>query len=161
MIYFAYGSNMLRERLFARVGEAGQLGCAHLPGYRLTFSKRSNDGSGKCTLVSEDAGRGVWGAVFELTLKQKLALNGFEGTGYAVEDVVLSFSQKKLEAFTYVGRRYKLDHSSRPYTWYKSLVLAGAAQAGLPGHYIAAIESVSAVEDDDHGRAQVHLELVR
>ncbi len=161
MIYFAYGSNMLRERLFARVGKAGQLGCAHLPGYRLTFSKRSNDGSGKCTLVSEDAGGGVWGAVFELTLKQKLALDGFEGTGYAVEDVVLSFSRKKLEAFTYVGRRYKLDHSSRPYTWYKSLVLAGAAQAGLPEHYIAAIESVSAVEDDDHGRAQVHLELVR
>lgn len=46
--YFAYGSNMLTERLIARTPSARPVGTSLLPGHRLTFHKRGRDGSGKC-----------------------------------------------------------------------------------------------------------------
>lgn len=151
---------MLRQRLLARVGDVGHVGTARLDGYRLGFSKSSVDGSGKCTLLRESGEHGVWGVVYELGDEQKLLLDGFEGAGYEVENVGLHTGAEKIAAFTYIGRRRTLDNSLRPFTWYKSLVLSGALQAGLPVHYIAGIESVLAIEDPDHTRASEHLRLI-
>jgi gamma-glutamylcyclotransferase len=51
MKYFAYGSNMLTERLRARVGGAAALSKVCVCGYRVRFHKRSDDGSGKCNII--------------------------------------------------------------------------------------------------------------
>ena len=50
ILYFAYGSNMFSRRLkhSTRVPSAEVVGVGSIKGYRLTFDKRSNDGSGKC-----------------------------------------------------------------------------------------------------------------
>jgi len=151
--YFSYGSNMLRERLAGRVGDTGYLGAAHLSGFHLAFSKRSADGSGKCTLIKSDYAPGVWGVVFELTDDQKLLLDGFEGEGYAVAAVRPVVAELGVEAYTYIARQPSPDPALRPYTWYKELVLAGALQAGLPVDHVGRIRSVSSVEDTDCGRA--------
>jgi len=161
VVYFAYGSNMLRERLFERIGNAGELGTARLPGYRLVFHKRGDDGSGKCTVVGNHAGHEVWGVVFELNAPQKATLDQYEGRGYSVEKVVLSHNDTPLEAFTYISRQRWLDPSAQPYSWYKGLVLVGAIQAGLPRPHVARIESVSAIEDNDHDRANANKGLIR
>jgi hypothetical protein len=51
-LFFAYGSNMLTERLRERCPDARPLGTAIARGYLLSFSKRSKDGSAKATLVA-------------------------------------------------------------------------------------------------------------
>ena len=68
--YFAYGSNMLLERLRKRCKSARFLGVAVVHGYKLVFSKKSKkDGSGKATIAktaNDDAA--VYGALFEINL---------------------------------------------------------------------------------------------
>src|SRR5438128_1900656 len=51
MLYFAYGSNMLTQRLKARVPSASPKTVAVLFDHGLRFHKRSQDGSGKCDIV--------------------------------------------------------------------------------------------------------------
>ena len=160
MYYFSYGSNMLRERLAARVGDTRYLGAAHLAGYRLAFSKRSADGSGKCTLIKSDRVHEVWGVVYELTDAQKLLLDGFEGTEYTVETVRPAVAKTGVEAYTYIGRQRSLDPTLCPYNWYKELVLAGALQAGLPIDHVVRIRSISSIEDRDRGRARENRGLI-
>ena len=160
MYYFAYGSNMLRERLAARVGDTGCIGSARLTGYRIDFSKPSRDGSGKCTLVARPGEHRVWGVVFEMTREQKTLLDGFEGKGYRVETVRPVATGKKIRAFTYIAMQQSLDTSLRPYSWYRDLVLAGALQAQLPAGYIDRIEAISTITDHDAGRVSENLRLI-
>ena len=65
-LFFAYGSNMLTDRLRERCPDARPLGAAIARGYVLSFSKRSRDGSSKATLLTRcrrsQAGC-VWGPV--------------------------------------------------------------------------------------------------
>lgn len=63
-LYFAYGSNMLTSRLLARCRSAKTVGLATCLGHRLTFEKRSIDGSGKATMLGDlaHAVPGVLGA---------------------------------------------------------------------------------------------------
>ena len=48
IISLAYGSNLHPFRLTHRVPSAKLLGVVSVPGKRLAFHKRSDDGSGKC-----------------------------------------------------------------------------------------------------------------
>lgn len=152
---------MLRGRLVARVGEVRRLGCAYLSRYRLTFQKRSKDGSGKCTVVdSGDIADGVWGALFELSPQQKLNLDRYEGAGYLTQEVVTTQYDFVINAFTYVSLHEWTDSSSLPYYWYKALVLAGALQSGLPQSHVADIQRVPAMEDPNTERTDMHNELI-
>lgn len=63
--YFAYGSNMLTERLQARCKSAKVRCVGSADGYRLAFSKKSQDGSGKATIRPDEAS-GVYGIVFDI-----------------------------------------------------------------------------------------------
>jgi gamma-glutamylcyclotransferase len=54
MLYFAYGSNMLTERLKARVPSTRPISPAILSDYDLRFHKRSTDKSGKCDIIKSD-----------------------------------------------------------------------------------------------------------
>jgi gamma-glutamylcyclotransferase len=62
-LYFAYGSNMLEQRLKERVGSALPFSNAWIRGYEVRFRKISIDGSGKADLVQtgdlEDIVHGV------------------------------------------------------------------------------------------------------
>ena len=80
MFYFAYGSNMLTERLQARVSSASFKSTAILPDYSLRFHKRSTDGSGKCDVV-QCAGELVHGVFFKIDCVQQDMLDDAEGLG--------------------------------------------------------------------------------
>jgi gamma-glutamylcyclotransferase len=80
--YFAYGSNMLTQRLQARCSSARPLGVATLSGFSLDFSKRGQDGSGKATLVASTSPTcEVYGVVFELAVRELPTLDLIEGLG--------------------------------------------------------------------------------
>ena len=80
--YFAYGSNMLSERLRRRCPSAKAIGVAVASGYILKFSKRSIDKSGKATLVvSTNPKRQVFGELFEIENGDLRELDKAEGKG--------------------------------------------------------------------------------
>lgn len=156
MDYFAYGSNLLHQRLRARTPSAVVVATAWLPGHVLRFHKIGTDGSGKCdaryTGRPSDLVRGV---VYRLTDEDRAVLDRIEGvgTGYEVKAIWVETASGRRSAFTYVVQEPYIDPEIEPFEWYKGFVVAGARQNGLPAAYIEAIERVTAQPDPDEKRA--------
>jgi gamma-glutamylcyclotransferase len=155
-LYFAYGSNMLTERLKARCASALPVGIAFRRGFAISFSKRSVDGSGKATLLPQsDPASLAWGVLFEIEASQESALSKAEGRDYEqVEnfEVILDVSGGQGRARTYLARRESLDPGLRPYDWYLELVVAGTRQHGLPAAYAERLRQVEALPDPEPER---------
>ena len=78
-MYFAYGSNMLTTRLVARCDSAEFHSKALVRGYKLEFTKKSRDGSGKATLKRSDSVACTPGVIFRISESQSAELDSFEG----------------------------------------------------------------------------------
>jgi cation transport regulator ChaC len=78
--YFAYGSNMRRARLEARVGEVIDEGWATLAGWRHRFNKHGTDGTAKGN-IEIATGHEVHGVLYRLRPKQVEVLARYE-VGY-------------------------------------------------------------------------------
>ena len=122
MKYFAYGSNMLRERLRKRVPSASVIGLASVHGRALRFHKRSSDGSAKCdlaaTLCEDDQ---AWGVLFEIPEDQIAALDDAEGLGkgYAREEIqVCAEDGQAVESAVYLATPEAVTLTLHPYDWY-------------------------------------------
>jgi hypothetical protein len=126
ILYFAYGSNLLRERLLARCPTLTYAGRATLPAHRLTFDKQSRDGSGKCALESSDTA---------------------EGPAYERTSVKVLRAGEPITAVTYDARQR--ESGSLPYDWYLALVVAGAEQQGLSKVYVNRLRATSFLVDRD------------
>src|SRR5947209_5466781 len=105
--YFAYGSNMLLERLRERCPSANVRGVASVANWTVTLSKRSRHGCGVATL-EHAPGRRVHGVVFDLEDREQSKLDKAEGLGYGYErdetfSVQLAGSGDTVEAFTYIA----------------------------------------------------------
>ena len=72
-LYFAFGSNMLSNRLIARCPSAKLVGKAFVQDHALEFTKKSVDGSGKATLI-ERTGVITPGVLFEIETAERDAL---------------------------------------------------------------------------------------
>lgn len=138
--YFAYGSNMLRERLVARMSTAQAVAIGAVRGYRLDFAKVSVDGSGKGDMVPSP-GEEVWGVLYEFDALQKAGLDTHEGSHYQAQEVVVSTTGGDQVAWAYMAQPHRRDPSKVPYDWYLALIVAGARQGGLPESYIQALET--------------------
>lgn len=158
MLYFAYGSNMLRERIShpLRVPGAMWLQIGYVSGRKIAFHKRSRDGSGKCDIpVSSCSSDRVYGVVYVVPAEEVAALDTAEavGFGYVRASIqVLSDDRPPLTAQTYLGDPAFLDPGLSPYRWYKELVLCGARQNDLPETVLKAIARVPALDDPNPGR---------
>jgi hypothetical protein len=137
MLYFAFGSNLLTQRLKRRCPSAEVVARAIAPGYRVAFEKLSEDTSGKATLVRCADADSAAGVVYELTREDTGALDAFEGPGYRRLDdfsVHCLDTGMALSACTYIARQHVAD--LKPYDWYLALVLAGLAEHDI-GHEFA------------------------
>jgi gamma-glutamylcyclotransferase len=156
-LYFAYGSNMLIERLRAktRCPSAKAIGAGLAANYRVCFTKRSRDGSGKGALVPGN-GHDAFGVLFAIDSSECVSLDAAEGHGYAPLTslpVTELASGAVRNARSYTGLDEYLDDTLLPYDWYRALVLAGAMQNGLPAAQIEALRSLPARADPDVSRA--------
>lgn len=143
---------MLTQRLKKRCKSARVIGPAWVVGYTLAFTKKSEDGSGKATLVkSADHGARVLGVLFELDERGKRALDRDEGPGYACVDVeVLSGKNaRSTSAITYIAHLDRIDGTRLPFDWYLDLVVRGAEQHGLPDEYVGALAATPYKADPD------------
>ena len=162
LYYFAYGSNMLHERLQRRVSSANPMGVAKLGGYRLAFRKRSMDGSAKCDLVSDTASE-AYGVLFEMKEEELPFLDRAEGVGFGYERVErqLYYRTREIGAFLYLAQPRYITTTDLPYSWYLQFVLHGAKQNALPPAYIQRIASTPRKEDDDIERVQRNHDILR
>ncbi len=158
MLYFAYGSNMLGERL--RQADRAPSARAHcrawLVGHQLEFHKRGRDGSGKCDAhQTGSTTTAVHGVAYRIDPAERESLERIEacGQGYAGRVVGLMTGAGALDAYTYLARPEFIDAVLRPFDWYLELVIAGAREHRLPAAYIRALEAVVAGVDPDHRRA--------
>jgi gamma-glutamylcyclotransferase len=158
MKYFAYGSNMLEQRLKARkrVPLASFLSNASVTGYRLRFHKKSKDCSGKCNIARTDSPRDiVYGVLFEMPDDDLFALDKAEGVGqgYHRQDVSVMADGRDISALAYIADADYINEALVPYRWYHELVIAGAIQHTLSKDYIAGLRAVPYTNDPDSTRA--------
>lgn len=147
-LYFAYGSNMLTEWLRERCPSAELRGSAVAKGFSLSFAKKSNDGSGKATLILSK-GENVFGVLFNIK-ENELPLLDYGEKGYDRKKSFQVFSIEENQTFstiTYLAKKENFDRKLIPYDWYKALAVAGAIQNRLPDSHIETIRRICANED--------------
>lgn len=163
MKYFAYGSNMLNERLQARVSSASNPVNFTLEGYSLRFHKRSSDGSGKCNIVPATAKDAVvHGVIFDVAQIQIETLDDAEGVGhgYERENLTVKVGDAANDVALYVATPSHIDDTLQPYDWYLDLVLAGAEQHSLPKEYSAKLKTIRFTRDLNLNR-KARMEAIR
>lgn len=156
--YFAYGSNMLTERLRKRCRSARPIGIASAKGYSVVFFKQSIDNSGKATLrkVTEE-GRQAYGILFDIKIGDLTNLDQAEGKGNGY-DRIDKFSVncladgKLIQAKTYIAPVEYIDTGLKPYDWYQALVIQGALQHELPDSYIESLRDITSIIDPNLSR---------
>ena len=152
-LYFAYGSNLLAERLAARCPGATPVGVASVSGWRLAFQAKSFDGSGKATLIAADETSLVHGRLFEIPVGERDALDRAEGADrdppvYLRRDdfVVTGPEGNEIrDVAVYLAREETPE--LEPWDWYRALIVAGGMQAGLPAADVAALAVTPALPD--------------
>ena len=148
--YFAYGSNMLPARLVGRCPSAKFVGLGVARARRLEFSKASNDGSGKSTLVAAPDSA-VPGVIFEIELSERQLLDQHEGVGFGYRrDDAFAVEGSPSLTSSYLGTA--LDETLRPYDWYLATVIAGAEHHGLDAEHIAALRRILFLDDTELDR---------
>lgn len=151
-LYFAFGSNMLKQRLTVpdRCASAVAHGPAMAAGFRVTMWKRSSrDGSGKATLVEAD-GHAVHGVLYEISHDELALLDRSEGVGLGYErDAALAvrWGSQTVTAHAYVAPREHIDETLIPFDWYAALCIAGADQHALPEHHVEALAAIPTQAD--------------
>lgn len=143
-LYFAYGSNMLWERLRRRTPSAQPAEKGWIENYRLSFRKRSIDGSGKCDVVPTSDGKIVHGVIYRINTNEHPALDIAEGykKGYERSTIHVATKDGKGANCVYY---YATDYGEelKPYDWYKALVIAGFEQNDLPSNEVTTLDAIS------------------
>lgn len=166
IVYFAYGSNMLTERLRRRTPSCRPIGIAQLSGYSLRFHKKSIDGSAKCNAFhTRNPSNIVKGVLYEICRSEQTALDEAEflGLGYDRREVIVDSPhfRNRVRAETYVAMEHTIDESLVPYDWYKALVASGAMEHGIAEEYVASIADHPMIVDPDRSRREYHFLLTQ
>ena len=161
-ITFAYGSNMLCTRIRCRCSSAKPIGVAELEGFKLHWHKRSRkDGSGKCDIVSASSPqKRVFGVLFRVAKHQECLLDKAEGLGEGYTDIKIHVLCKGEWIAAKAYQATDIDHTLKPYSWYRALVVAGAREHCLPEEYISQLEAVAAWEDTNLARHKKNMRLI-
>jgi hypothetical protein len=165
--YFAYGSNMLFERLRERCATARILRRAAAKGHVIHFSKKGRDGSGKASIRRTEAkGAIVHGVLFEIDVSERAILDNFEDfpNGYRRDDhfiVEAVDDMSRLQVSTYIATDSAIDESLKPFDWYLTLVIAGVIQHKLPDDYLEAIMKIECVRDPDRNSRRRAFKLLK
>lgn len=168
ILNLAYGSNLWRARIAARVNIATVYGTLVMPGWGLRFHKRGSDGSGKCNLIQSPQ-ETAYGIVYGYSPEDKIKLDKIEGVGQGYIDAPIALDAFDLSAtslrgdetvLAYLAVESHIDESLIPYDWYHGFVRKGAEQCGFPGHYLAHIESFAQQRDTNEVRRKENLAIL-
>jgi len=128
IIYFAYGSNMLRERLIKRIGKYHTAETATLKGYSFVYNKKSIDGSAKANLQKLEGDK-VQGVCYEIDYADFQKLVECEKR-YEKTKVTIRYpnSQENKSACTFISN---VLTTAPPHPDYVDMVQRGAKHWGI------------------------------
>jgi hypothetical protein len=103
----------------------------------------------------------VFGVLFVVDQSEKERLDRVEGlgSGYQEKEVTLLTDSGEQKAVVYYAT--DIDPNVKPYSWYKHHVLVGASENNLPAKYVAGIEGVDSIVDQDKARESKELNIFR
>ncbi|XP_068590655.1 gamma-glutamylcyclotransferase isoform X1 [Cebidichthys violaceus] len=138
-LYFAYGSNLLKERLQLKNPSAKVHCVASLKDYRLVFGNykglASDRWHGGVATIEHSPGDEVWGVVWRMSMSDLESLDGQENvTLGAYTPMELSVKTKEQEL---ICRTYIMNSCvyAPPSPQYLKVIMMGAEQNGLPKDY--------------------------
>ncbi|XP_003361422.1 gamma-glutamylcyclotransferase isoform X1 [Sus scrofa] len=151
-LYFAYGSNLLMERIHLRNPSAEFYCVARLQDFKLDFGnsqgKTSETWHGGIATIFESPGDEVWGVVWKMNKSNLSSLDEQEGvkSGMYVPIEVNVSAQKGKEI---TCRSYQMTNyeSAPPSPQYKKIICTGAKENGLPLEYQ---KKLNAIEPNDY-----------
>ncbi|XP_045101680.1 gamma-glutamylcyclotransferase-like [Portunus trituberculatus] len=159
-LYFAYGSNLLKERIHINNPSARMIGVGKLKDYRLDFNHFSKRWKGAAATIVEDPGSYVYGVVWELANEDMVNLDRQEGVHqkiYRAMDVKVETEKgDHVEARSYQIIR-PLEDDRRPSYVYMDVIIRGAKANGLPEDYIKFLESIE--HNGYKGSVEINLQL--
>lgn len=143
--YFAYGSNLMTERMRERGAEFAAARPGVLRDHQLRFDKLGRDGTARANVGRVVGGR-VHGVVYDLRREGLEALKLFE-VGYDVAEVLVECPRpdggvEVLPARTFVARPDRRTDAP-PARGYVDLILRGIEQHGLPDAARADVEQAA------------------
>ena len=161
--YLAYGSNLHPYRLIQRVPNTRLVTTTRLDGHAVSFTKRSKDGSSKCSLATAaSADCAAYVAIYELPLSEKHLLDAAEGLGegYDQTKFQVTVADVTFNVFTYIAAATHVSDDLLPYDWYKSMIVEGARYHAFPDEYVRGFELQSCIPDPDVGRQNKAVAIV-
>lgn len=136
MLYFAYASNMNFIQMKRWCPASRFLKTVLLEGHRFVYDGYSVTWDGAVGNIVRSDSEHVWGSLFEITERDRLSLDAFEGypRTYDRKEVVVKDADGNIyRAMTYAraGRAV-----GKPHPDYEKVVLDGAKDCHLPEEYV-------------------------
>ncbi|KAK6327721.1 gamma-glutamylcyclotransferase a isoform X1 [Coregonus clupeaformis] len=146
-MYFAFGSNLLKERLQLANPSAifhctGRLKQDYTLNFGLWGEHIDNRWHGGVATIEQKEGGEVWGVVWRMSNDHLASLDQQEGVDrgmYFPLEVTVETDDGALLCRTYQMNRF---HACPPSPQYKQVVCLGAQQNGLPVQYVRRLEEV-------------------
>lgn len=136
MLYFAYASNMNQAQMKRWCPASRFLKAVLLRGFRFVYDGFSVTWDGAVgNMVASDT-ESVWGALYEITERDRLTLDAFEGYPRSYEHKEVEVRDRDgnvYRAMTYVRTGRALG---KPHPDYERIVIDGAKESGLPEDYV-------------------------
>jgi gamma-glutamylcyclotransferase len=143
--YFAYGSNMNRAQMRARVKEILEEQAGKLENYEFVFDKKARGGSATANIHSAP-GKTVHGVLYKIQESALRSLDRYEGAPEhyrRIEVTVSNAAGSKIAAQAFIAT--KVEKGLRPAPHYLQGILEGASEHGLPADYIAEIKAKAGI----------------
>ncbi|KAJ8273168.1 hypothetical protein GJAV_G00098390 [Gymnothorax javanicus] len=145
-MYFAYGSNLLKERLQLQNPSATFHSTGRLKDYNLNFGvwgeSGRNDWHGGTATIEECIGNEVWGVIWKINQQDQASLDKQEGVNIGMYRPLVAKVETDEGIIT--CRTYQMNNftASLPSPQYKQVICLGAKQNGLPSDYIRKLEAL-------------------
>ncbi|XP_074510556.1 gamma-glutamylcyclotransferase [Sebastes fasciatus] len=138
-LYFAYGSNLLKERLQLKNPSATVHCVARLKDYRLVFGNHKGLASdrwhGGVATIEDSPGEEVWGVVWRMSMADLESLDSQENVtlgAYSPVELSVKTKYQELDCRTYMMNSCVY---APPSPQYLQVIMMGAEQNGLPQDY--------------------------
>ncbi|XP_041867507.1 gamma-glutamylcyclotransferase a [Melanotaenia boesemani] len=145
-MYFAFGSNLLKERLQLANPSAIFFSTGRLKDYKLNFGlweqHVESAWHGGVATIESCPGAEVWGVIWTLSNENLRSLDNQEGVSlgqYSPIEVSVETGQGTMLCRTYQMNNF---HACPPSPQYKQVVCLGAEQNGLPVEYLKNLEAI-------------------
>lgn len=144
-LYFAFGSNLLKQRLQLKNPTAAFFTTGRLKDYELKFGFWGAEASswhGGVATIEHCPGTEVWGVIWILSKENLSSLDEQEAVAkgaYSPLEVCVETKQGSLICRTYQMNNFK---ASPPSPQYKEVLCLGAEQNGLPEEYLNRLKAI-------------------